>query len=379
MTHSPPPKPLNLFRRAMPLLALAVTAAFAGAPAWAQAPVAGTSIGNQATATYNDGSSIPRSVQSNSVTTVVQQVAAVDLTDPRTISASPGSPIAFPHTIQNNGNGPDSFGISVSPTTVFGNALQIYADANQDGVPDNTTPITATPSLAPGQKFNFVIVSTIPPGQAAGTTGSFTVTATSVNTSSVTDSNLDTVNVSNNATITLRKSLSGPTTVTGVGPVYTYTLRYTNNSNVDAGTVAITDTLDPALIYRGASGRSSGSGTTILTDDPNDAAQNGVNYGVNGASGGAGRTVTATLASVPKNTTGSISFQVTLANNAPGTIPNSAGVSYDDNNDNPNGNTPGATPPVTDRSNNVDLVVAQNALVTITDDNQGTVTHGATV
>ena len=378
MTHSPP-KTSNVFKRAMPLLALAVCAGFASVPAWAQSPVAGTPIGNQATATYNDGSNIQQNVQSNSVTTTIQQVAAVVLTAPRNLSAAPGSPVAFPHTIQNNGNGTDSFNITLSTPTLFGNNLQIFADANQDGVPDNNTPITATPSLAPGQKFSFVIVGTVPPGQAAGTTGTFDVTATSVNTPTVFSTNTDTVTASNNATIALRKSLSGPTTVTGVGPVYTYTLRYTNNSNVDAGTVVIADQLNPALIYRADSGRSSLNGTTVLTDTPTDGAQNGVNYGVNGAAGGAGRTVTATITSVPRNSTGSISFDVTLANGAPGTIPNSATVNYDDNNDNPNGNNPNATPPVTDTSNNVDLVVAQNALVAINNNNQGTVTQGATV
>ena len=374
MTHSPPPKSLSFLRRALPFVALALSAGIAGAPAWAQstAPKAGTPIGNQATATYNDGSNIQQSVQSNSVTTTVQQVAAVDLTDPRNINAAPGSPIAFTHTIQNNGNGTDAFNITLAPGTIFGNGLLIYADANQDGVPDNNTPITTTPSLAPGEKFNFVVVGTVPPTQAAGTTGSVVVTATSQNTAAITDSNTDTVTVSNNATVTLRKSLAGPTTVAGVGPVYTYTLRYTNNSNVDAGTVAITDTLNAALAYRADSGRSSLNGTTVLTDATGDT-QNGVAYSVTG------QTVTATIGSVPRNSTGTVSFQVTLANTAPGTIPNSANVSYDDNNDNPGGNNPNATPPVTDTSNTVDLVVAQNALVAITSDNQGTVTQGATV
>lgn len=371
MTHSPP-KPLSFLRRAVPFVALALSAGFASAPAWAQAPVAGTPIGNQATATYNDGSNIQQSARSNAVTTTIQQVAAVDLTDPRNISAAPGSPIAFPHTIQNNGNGVDAFNITLAPNTIFGSNIVIYADANQDGVPDNNTPIVRTPSLAPGEKFNFVIVGTVPSTQAAGTTASVNVTATSVFDGTATDSNTDTVTVSNNATITLRKSLSGPTTVAGVGPVYTYTLRYTNSSNVDAGTVAITDALNSALIYRADSGRSNLTGATVLTDDPNDGAQTGVNYGVNGAAGGAGRTVTTTITSVPRNSTGTISFQVTLASNAPGTIPNSAGVSYDDDNN-------AATAPIVDRSNNVDLVVAQNALVAITSDNQGTVTQGSTV
>ncbi len=367
-----PSKPLSFLRRAMPMLALAISAGIASAPAWAQSPVAGTSIGNQATATYNDGSSIPRSVQSNSVTTVVQQVIAVDLTDPRIISRSPGSPVAFPHTIQNNGNGTDSFTIGVTEDAGdnFDIGFAIYADANQDGVPDNTTSITATPSLKPGEKFNFVIVGQVPSGQAATNVSNVTVTATSVTTPSLanSDSNIDTVRVSNNATVAIRKSVSGP-----VAGVYTYTLRYTNNSNVDASAVTITDALNARLIYAAGSGRSNLTGATVLTDDPADAAQSGINYGVGGAAGAGGRTVTATIASVPRNTTGTISFSVTLNNSVPGTVPNSAGLSYDDDNDNDPGDR------VTDRSNTVDVAVNQAPGVSFADDAKGLVTQGATV
>ena len=371
MNHSSPPRRLSFLRRAVPFVALALSAGFVSAPAWAQSPVAGTSIGNQATATYNDGSDIPRNVQSNSVTTVVQQVFAVDLTDPRTISAAPGSPIAFPHTVQNNGNGTDSFAIIVEADSGFGLNPKIYADANQDGIPDNTTEITTTPALAPGQKFNFVIVGSVPGTQAAGTSGAVKVTTTSVNNPNapaVTDSNLDTVNVSNNATISLRKSVAGP----AAGGVYTYTLRYTNNSNVDASTVTITDTLNARLTYVARSGRSNTTGTTELTDATGDV-QSDIDYSYTGP------VVTATIGTVPKNTTGTISFDVTVVPDATtgrvlaGTIPNFAAVSYDDDNDNdPNDR-------VSDNSNNVDVTIAPAPSLTFDDDAKGTVPQGSTV
>jgi len=41
---------------------------------------AGTSIGNQASATYTDSSSVSRTATSNVVTTIVQQVASLTLT-----------------------------------------------------------------------------------------------------------------------------------------------------------------------------------------------------------------------------------------------------------------------------------------------------------
>ena len=51
-----------------------------GNAAYAASPAAGTSIGNQASATYTDGSGANRTVTSNTVQTVVQQVASLTLT-----------------------------------------------------------------------------------------------------------------------------------------------------------------------------------------------------------------------------------------------------------------------------------------------------------
>ncbi len=364
MTQSLSSRRLNFFKRAVPILALAVSAGFASAPTWAQttAPRAGTSIGNQATATYNDGSNIPRNVQSNSVTTTVQQVAAVSLTASRNINAAPGAPVAFPHTIQNNGNGTDSFGITLGGFTGFGLNPQIFADANQDGVPDNNTPITSTPSLAPGEKFNFVIVGTVPAGQTAGQTSSLVVTATSVNTPTITDSNTDTVTVSTNAVINVTKSLGGP----AAGGVYTYTLRYTNNSNVAASNLILNDVLDARLTYQAGSGRWSQSGTTPLTDAAGgDPA--GIDYSFSS------NTVSATIASVPARSTGSVSFSVTVApGTAPSNVPNRATFTYDDDNN-------AATAPVPGNTNNVDLTVAPAPAVSITNDSKGPVAQGSTV
>ena len=365
MTLSPPPSRLKLFKRAMPMLVLALSAGFVSAPAWAQAPRAGTSIGNQATATYNDGSAIARSVQSNSVVTTVQQVAAVKLTDPRTISAAPGAPVNFPHTIQNNGNGVDSFNITVVDNggDDFDVAPVIYADANQDGVPDNNTPITRTPSLQPGEKFNFVVVGRVPNTQTAAQTATLTVATASVATPGITDSNVDTVRVSTNAVVTLLKSLDKNSGTSASNP-FTYTLRYTNNSNTTATNVTITDLLNPALNYNAGSGRWSASGGTALTDaaagDPT-----GIDYSYDAGS----RTITAVVASVPARTTGSVTFTINLASNArPGIIPNTANLSYND----------GAATR-TDTSNNVDLTVTQAASLTFTGQNKGTVPQGSTV
>ena len=67
---------LEVVRRAMLSVAFfaACTISF-GASAAAAAPPAGTPIGNQASATYLDATSTTRTVTSNLVTTIVQQVA----------------------------------------------------------------------------------------------------------------------------------------------------------------------------------------------------------------------------------------------------------------------------------------------------------------
>src|SRR3954452_807847 len=78
--------------------------------AFAAAPPANTSIGNQASATYTDASNTQRTVTSNTVITIVQQVASFTLTtDGQTRPAAPGGQLVFPHTLTNTGNGNDSF------------------------------------------------------------------------------------------------------------------------------------------------------------------------------------------------------------------------------------------------------------------------------
>jgi uncharacterized repeat protein (TIGR01451 family) len=68
------------------------------------APPAGTSIGNQASATYTDSSGVQRTATSNIAITIVQQVASFSLTADNTRVVAPGGQASFPHTIINTGN-----------------------------------------------------------------------------------------------------------------------------------------------------------------------------------------------------------------------------------------------------------------------------------
>src|SRR6201995_5278889 len=162
-------KPPTLLRRPPPIffgtIALIVLAA---GLIYAAAPPANTSIGNQATATYTDASNTPRTATSNTVVTIVQQVASFILTtDGQNKPAAPGAPDAFPLRV---GNGPGgNFNMS---------NLALYPDTNGDGVPDNSTPITSTGALAAGATFKFVVAGIVPGGQTATQTSSMVVSAT---------------------------------------------------------------------------------------------------------------------------------------------------------------------------------------------------------
>ena len=75
-------------RRAALSLAWVVAGATLGAAALA-APLAGSVIGNQASATYTDASAVPRISTSNMVQTIVQQVSSFTLVADQSRPAAP--------------------------------------------------------------------------------------------------------------------------------------------------------------------------------------------------------------------------------------------------------------------------------------------------
>lgn len=340
-------------------LLLATVALIAPGSAQAQT-AAGTAVGNQASATYTDSSSVPRTATSNLVTTIVQQVAALTLTANGAKTATPGSPVFYPHTLTNMGNGSDSFTLTLPAQsgafTLTG--THIYIDANGDGIPDNFTDLTGTSvTVSPGaaNAFKFVTTGTVPPGATAGQTNNFPVTATSVfdGTKSATDTDVTTV--TSNAVININKTMSSNTGTAGSGG-YTVTLTYTNTGNNTAQTVNIGDALPTGMTYVAGSGRWSITGSTPLTDATGDVqpatGSPNINYSVTG------NTITAIINSVPQGVSGQVTFQVYIATGTPpGVISNTALLSYYD----------GATQQNNSPSNTYNFTVKQTAGVTITD------------
>lgn len=334
------------------------------------APPANAVIGNQASATYTDGSNVTRTATSNTVQTIVQQVAAVDLTADNSKLAPPGSPIYFPHTVVNNGNGTDTFNLTAVDAAGdnFNITPLIFADADGNGVPDNNVPITNTGSLPPGSTFKFVVAGTVPPTATSGQLANVTVTATSQFLGTVSDVNTDTVTVSTNAIINVTKSIDVGSGASPSGP-RTYTLQYTNTGNTAATSLALSDIVPAGMTYVPGSGRWSVSGATALTDAAaGDPAGIAYDFNITGAN-----TVTATVASVSPGVTGRVTFQVNVNSGvAPGTIPNTSSFSYDDD-----GN--GVTPPKTGTSNTVIFSVLQTAGVTLNGSTVASVPQGGVV
>ena len=318
--------------RALAALAVAACAGL-GAVAIA-APPAGTTIGNQATATYQDAAANSYTVSSNPVTTVVQQVAGLTLTASGTRVAAPGGQAVFPHVVTNNGNGTDSF--TLGAANIGGDdfdltGLVLYVDADGNGVPDNFTPVTTTGPLATGASYRFVAVGSVPGTRLAGDVSTITVNAVSVFDAGQSAVNTDQVTVTSNAVINVTKSINAPSGASPSGP-YTYTLTYTNSGNATAGSVRLTDLIPAGMTYVAGSARWSSTGATALSDadssDTHGAGANTIRWDFNVATAGA---VTAIVNQVPSGQSGSVTFDVNVSGGlAPQVIGNTARFAYFD-------------------------------------------------
>src|SRR5687768_17823985 len=97
----------------MSKLRIITTLALLSASLLQSAPPAGTSIGNQASATYTDASNTPRSTTSNVAITIVQQVSSSTLSASQAKFSPAGAQVHYAHTIVNTGNGTDTFNLTV--------------------------------------------------------------------------------------------------------------------------------------------------------------------------------------------------------------------------------------------------------------------------
>ena len=296
--------------------------------AHAAAPSAGTNISNIASASYTDSNGSNKTVTSNVVTTTVLQVASFTLIADQTKTANANGQVSLSHTLTNTGNGTDTFTVAVVNNDTRDNTtdkfdfsgLNVYLDANKDGVPDSQTPVTSV-TLTAGQSVNLIVKATTASNNVtAGDLGKLTVSASSGFDASVTAKNVDTVTITNGAVISLLKSASvsnvDATTSSPAAREVEYTLAYQNTGNTTATNVTITDVLPAGLTY--VAGSATVNGTAV--SDAADAD------GYNFTSG----TATLVIPTVVANSSGVLKFKVLVNQNTPaGIIRNIAEVDPD--------------------------------------------------
>ncbi|NND89936.1 MAG: DUF11 domain-containing protein, partial [Granulosicoccus sp.] len=314
---------------------------------WASAATpAGTIIRNQALASYTDTDGNRVSVASNIVETLIEQVAGLQVTSNQQQRATPGSRISFSHRIQNTGNEIDRYLIGA------GNAggsidllnIEVFADANADGVADSANSISVTPGVAAGDDFFVVITASIATGAIDGDTAQLLLDVISEFDTAVTGQNLDTVTVGTGPAITVVKSISPGSGLSPSGS-HTITLTYENTGDAAAGDVALIDALPDGMSYVPGSARWSHSGAALSDADPDDlqagmfgsvrfCAYHTSCVGLPEAQGDADTTslnqLTAIFDLVDAGQRGSISFQVNIDAGLPtGSLANTAEFEYD--------------------------------------------------
>jgi hypothetical protein len=333
-------------RALVPTMAVSVTALAVGA-ALAEPPPADTVIGNQAAATYtSEGTQV--TVQSNLVETVVNEVFGLELTASQTRSGAPGGFAFFPHTLTNNGNTDDQFTFVIDETATGDDFtmtdIAVFLDANQDGVPDNATPITVTPALLAGDSIGIVVRATIPAAAGTGESNDFTLTATSEGSAAPGETlqsavNTDTVDITTDGILTVQKDQSLLTDADGngvisVGDTISVNLQYTNSGIGDATSVLIEDILPATnqngdaitLTYVAGSAVWSDAPNANITDEPgNTDATNGQGATLDYRFAGP-LTVVAEIDTVPAGRSASIEFNYIVTAAPEGGIENIATV-----------------------------------------------------
>lgn len=280
-------------------------------------------ISNMAVGEYKEeGSTVVQVARSNLVQTTVIPRYEFLLNSDRTEYVRPGQTVYYNHVLTNTGNERDLYNLvssQVAGDSFSHNNIEIYLDADRNGVPDNNTPINQY-SLNAGEAVALIIKAVIPSTATVNGLSRIRLTATSIQLPAAPLSNTDTSRITDQAALNLTKSFDKTTVVNG--DIATVRLTYTNNGN-NSGVVNISDLLDTAqltYVKGGENWNGQALNSDIAGSDPV-----GINYYLDTDA----KTIRAQITNVPANAQGYIEFRVRVARTAPGEIPNFANMDYD--------------------------------------------------
>lgn len=371
MTHSAQPVS-RFFVLPLRTLMLSLTLAAAGSALGIGTPV-GTTIENTATLNYKDALGTSRDKPSNTVTVQVRQVYAVSvetsapensIPPTRQFQAIAGNSRLISYTLQNAGNGPDTFDLSVvqSNRNDFDAVSAIYLDANNDGVPDGpaitSAALNAVSDGTAGDRTHILVQVTAPGGTPVGQTSRFSLKAVSRgDQTQLDDQNYAQLSVSAAGQIALSETVN-PTGGVNPGQTLTYTVSGTVSGGAPVGAVSGVVTVDgtprdgvlvrlpvTTAVFGTVTASSASAGTPIPIYSVNNGATWTATLPANPASvTNVALLVTGSGAFLPNGSALSLSYTATVPAGTPaGTVISSVATSVSDGNGDGDGTDPGET------------------------------------
>ncbi|MNZ25196.1 hypothetical protein D3C78_423600 [compost metagenome] len=294
-------------------------------------PQPGSYISNVASGDYTDEMGNVLLVNSNPVALEVQKTYSLTLVQNQNQYGVVGGAVNLPHVLTNTGNIADRYtlGLVQSSTDNFDlSNVKVYADRDQNGLPDNTEDLlVGSIELNAGQSLAVVIVGSIPINVSSNQLSSLDLKAVSQQNTTLSAQVTDTIRVVDDAVIYLVKAQSA--SEGNIGDLITYTLTY-RNTGTATRRVVLQDVLDDSLEYVAGSA-SWNQNTTALTDanDTEGSANTGISYQLKPD----GKSLEASITAVAPLTSGTLAFKAKVKQDAVNKIPNTAGfVQYDTDN-----------------------------------------------
>jgi len=316
--------------------------------------LATTSIGNQASATYEDGSGNSYISTSNQVTTTVLPVSNLTLTPDgtegapgQTQASTPGNIVYFPYVLTNTGNFSDTFKIktNIGATSDFNpvaNTLEVYWDKNGNGFkePGDTLvgqdtngngkvdvvaeQVAVIGPVAPDTSVALLLRYQIPTTVTTGSTLIDVIATSQTDSAKFDQLNYSKTNVINDAVIGIHKDVSN-STIDPLGTlVYTFTIQNTGNKTAtniilkdalpDFTNLKMTDATTPTVSDASGLGTFTFSSTAkpgpfAYTYTPADGGATGIDAAVT--------SVKYVLPSLSAGSSRTINFSVKVAGNTP--------------------------------------------------------------